>query len=381
MYKAYKFRLYPNNEQETLINKTFGCTRFIYNYFLSICKENNHYIKAFDMCNEIKRLVETYPWLKEVDSCALRCAVFNLEDSFKNFFSKRNGYPVFKNRFNKQSYRTNSIKSIYKGKEYNNIKVDLKNKNIILPKLGEIKIRGYRKLNDIEGRIINATIEKETTGKYYVSIIYETNEIIKTKKEATSIVGIDVGIKTLVTLSDGTKYDNEKVINKYEKRIKRIQKKLSRQLKESKNYNKTRKRLAILYSKLKNTRKHNIIDITNEIVSDYDVIVSEKLNVKKMMQNNRISKSISDASFNKICNMLKWKCKLLGKYYYQVSTYYPSSKKCSRCGYKTDITNNLSIRRWKCTNCHNENDRDINASVNIMFEGLKLHYKNLQYNN
>ena len=212
MYKAYKFRLYPNNNQEILINKTFGCSRFIYNYFLGICKENNKYIKVFDMCKEIKTLVETYPWLKEVDSCALRCAVFNLEDSFKNFFSKRSGYPVFKSKFNKQSFRTNSIKSIYKGKKYNNIKVDLKNKTIILPKLGVIRIRGYRNLNNIEGKIINATIEKETTGKYYVSVIYEIGEIKNKEVTATSIVGIDLGIKTLITLSDGKKYEIDKSI-------------------------------------------------------------------------------------------------------------------------------------------------------------------------
>ncbi len=150
---------------------------------------------------------------------------------------------------------------------------------------------------------------------------------------------------------------------------------------ENNKYNKTKKRLAILYKKIQNTRRHNIINITNEIVSNYDVIVSEKLNVKGMMQNHRIALQVSDASFNKICERIKWKCKLSHKYYYQVDTYYPSSKTCSRCGYKTDITNNLNIRKWECSHCHNENDRDINASINIMFEGLKLHYKNLLYNN
>lgn len=381
MYKAYKFRLYPNKEQETLINKTFGCSRFIYNYFLSICKENNKYIKAFDMCKEIKILVETYSWLKEVDSCALRCAAFNLEDSFKNFFTKRNRYPVFKSRFSKQRYRTNSIKSVYKGHEYNNIKVDLKSKLITLPKLGEIKIRGYRNLNYIDGKIINATIERETTGKYYVSVIYEVKEITTEEVNASSIVGIDLGIKSLVTLSDGRKYEIDKRIKEKEKRIKRIQKKLSRQIRGSNKYNITRKRLAILHKKIQNTRKHNIINITNEIVSSYDVVVSEKLNVKEMMQNHRLASQVSDASFNKICGMLEWKCKILGKYYYQVDTYYPSSKTCTHCGNKTDITNNLNIRKWECPKCHNENDRDINASLNIMFEGLKIHYKYLQYNN
>ena len=381
MYKAYKFRMYPTSEQEILINKTFGCTRFIYNYFLDKCKKLGHYIKAFDMCKEIKELVITHPWLKEVDSCALRCSVFNLEDSYKNFFAKRSDYPMFKNKFSKQSYRTNLIKSEYKGKEYNNIELDLIKKTIKLPKLGIIKIRGYRKTNKINGNIINATIEKDTTGKYYASVIYEIKEETCEEIKATSIVGIDLGIKDIVTLSDGIKYKNNKEIKKYEDKIKYKQQVLSRKVKGSNNYKKTKKELAVLYSKLKNARKHNIIEITNEIVSNYDVVVSEKLNVKGMLGNHKLAKNISDASFNKICERIKWKCKLLHKYYYQVDTYYPSSKICYRCGHKTNITKDLNIRKWECENCHNENDRDINASLNIMYEGVLLHYKNLLQNN
>ena len=381
MYKAYKFRMYPTNEQEVLINKTFGCVRFIYNYFLGICKENNKYIKAFDMCKEIKTLAQTYPWLKEVDSCALRCTVFNLEDSYKNFFAKRSNYPVFKSKFNKQSYRTNLIKSEYKGKEYNNIEVDLINKTIKLPKLGEMSIAGIRKMRKIKDSIVNATIEKETTDKYYVCVIYKVEEDnITSKVVPTSIVGIDLGIKDLATLSDGTKYKNSKEIAKYENRIKFKQQILSRKVKGSNNYKKVKKELSVLYSKLKNARRHNIINITNEIVSNYDIVVSEKLNVKGMVQNHKLAKNIEDASFNKICNMINWKCKILHKYYYQVDTYYPSSKICNHCGNKTNITNDLNIRKWECNNCHYENNRDINASINIMFEGLKLHYKNLLYN-
>ncbi len=380
MYRAYKYRLYPTVEQEILINKTFGCTRFIYNYFLDKCKKLGHYIKSFEMCACIKELVITYPWLKEVDGCALRCAVFNLEDSYKNFFSKRSNYPLFKSKYNKQTYRTNSIKSKYKGKEYNNIEIDLINKTIKLPKLGNIKIRGYRKLNKIDGNIINATIEKETSGKYYVSIIYNVKEECE-EIQATSIVGIDLGLKDLITLSDGKKYKNNKYLKSKEKRLKRMQKNLSRQIKGSKNYNKTKIRLAILHKRIQNTRKHNIIKITNEIVSNYDVIVSEKINVKGILSNHRLAKNISDASFSKICERIKWKCKIKHKYYYQVDTYYPSSKICSHCGNKTEITKNLNIRKWECEKCHNENDRDINASLNIMFEGLRLHYKNLLQKN
>ena len=373
MYKAYKFRLYPNDNQKILINKTFGCTRFIYNHFLNKCKEEK-FIKAYDMCKELKKLVLDYPFLKEVDSMALRCSVFNLEDSYKNYFSKRSAYPSFKNKFSKQSYRTNCITSVYKNKKYSNIKIDIKEKMIKVPKLGLVKIRGYRNLDELTDRIINITIEKEKTNKYYVSVITQKEEEIPQKITPTSIVGIDLGIKDLVVTSDGEKYPNPKEINKREKRLKRMQRKLCRQVKGSNNYNKTKEKIARVHSKIKNSRKHNIITIANKIVKEHDIIVSEKLNVKKMSSNHKLAKNILDVSFNKICELLKWKAKLLGKYYYQVDTYYPSSKICSHCDNKTEITNDLKVRMWECENCGNTNDRDINASINIMFEGIKIHF-------
>ena len=373
MYKAYKFRLYPDDNQKMLINKTFGCTRFIYNHFLNKCKEEG-YKKAYDMCKELKELELDYPFLKEVDSTALRCSIFNLEDSYKNFFSKRSGYPSFKSKFSKQSYRTNCITSSYKNKKYSNIKIDLKEKMIKIPKLGLVKIRGYRNLDKLTDRIINITIEKEKTNKYYVSVIVESKDEIKEKVTPTSIVGIDLGIKDLVVTSDGEKYPNPKEINKREKRLKRMQRKLSRQIKGSNNYNKTKEKIARIYSKIKNSRKHNIINIVNKIVKEHDIIVSEKLNIKKMSSNHKLAKNILDAGFNKICELIKWKTKVLGKYYYQVDTYYPSSKICSHCDSKTEVTNNLNVRTWICENCGNTNDRDINASINIMFEGVKMHY-------
>lgn len=373
MYKAYKFRLYPNDNQKILINKTFGCTRFIYNHFLNKCKEKG-FIKAYDMCKELKELVLDYPFLKEVDSMALRCSIFNLEDSYKNYFSKRGAYPSFKNKFSKQSYRTNCITSVYKNKKYSNIEIDIKEKMIKVPKLGLVKIRGYRNLNELTDRIINITIEKEKTNKYYVSVITEKEEETPKKITPTSIVGIDLGIKDLVVTSNGEKYPNPKEINKREKRLKRMQRKLCRQVKGSNNYNKTKEKIARIHSKIKNSRKHNIITIANKIVKEHDIIVSEKLNVKKMSSNHKLAKSILDAGFNKICELLKWKAKLLGKYYYQVDTYYPSSKICSHCDNKTEITNDLKVRMWECENCGNTNDRDINASINIMFEGIKIHF-------
>ena len=374
MYKAYKFRLYPNDIQKDLIHKTFGCYRFIYNYFLNDCMSNG-YQKAFDMIKTLKELYMDYPFLKEVDSCSLRCAIFNLEDAFKNFFSKRSNYPCFKSKFKRQVYRTNCIKSEYKGKKYSSIEINLNDKKIKIPKLGWIDIRGYRKMDKVNGDIINATVIYEETGKYYVSVIVNEIETLEEKVKPTSIVGIDLGIKDIVVTSSGEKYKNPREISKYEKRIKRLQKKLSRQIKGSNNYLKTKKKISRLYEKLKNSRKHNIIEIVNKLVEEYDIIISEKLKIKEMSQNHYIAKNLLDASFRKICEKLSWKCRRKGKYYYQIDTYYPSSKTCSRCGSKNEVVKNLSVREWKCEECGSNHDRDINASINIMFEGLKYCFK------
>ncbi len=373
MYKAYKFRLYPDKKQRLLISKTFGCTRFIYNYFLDKCKKNG-YIKAYDMCSELKKLQKVYHWLSEVDSCSLRCAIFNLEDAYKNFFAKRSNYPTFKNKYAHQSYRTSCIRSSYKGKEYSNIELDLKDKKIKLPKLGKVDMRGYRNLEVMNGKIINATVMKETNGKYYVSVIVDEIDVIKSKVEVKNIVGIDLGVKDLMITSNGEIYDNKKVLSKYEKRLKRLQRKLARQEKKSNNYQKTKLKIGRLHSKIKNSRRHYMNEIANKIVEENDIIVTEKLDVKAMSHHSHYAKNILDASFGRICEVLKWKSKIHGKYYYQVDTYYASSKICSRCGEKTSVTNELNIREWECEKCGMIHNRDINASINIMTEGLRLHY-------
>ena len=374
IYRAYKFRLYPDEEQKILIHKTFGCSRFVYNYYLNYQKENGVQ-KAFNLCKDLKELENNHEYLKEVDSCALRCSIFDLEDGFNNFFAKRSGYPNFKSKFNRQSYRTSCIRSTYKGKQYSNIEVDLLTRFIKLPKLGKVKIRGYRDKERIEGKIVNATISRETTNKYYVSVLVE-EDILIDKVTPTTIVGIDLGIKDLVITSDGIKYGNEKILTKYEKRLKRLQRKLSRQVKGSKNYLKTKEKIARIYAKIKNYRKHYLNDIANEIVNDHEIIVTESLLVKDMFQDKKkaFNKSLSDAAVSKLRSLIEWKCKIKGKIYYKINTYYPSSQICSHCGYKNSKLKDLSIREYDCPKCGVHNDRDINASLNIMFEGLKLHY-------
>ena len=377
-YKAYKFRIYPNENQRILINKTLGCTRFVYNYYLSMIK-NSEYINT---CTCIKdytnKLKYEYPFLQEIDSIAINKALFNLDDSYKRFFSKQGGYPKFKSKFSKNSYNTTAIYGTYKNHNYCNIELDLENRTIKLPKLKVMKIRGYRNIGSINGRILNATISKEPNGKYYVSVLFEIHDKLD-KVIPTSIVGIDLGVKSLLTLSDGTVFENNKYILKYEKRIKRLQRSLARKVKGSENYKKCKQKLATLYSKLANSRKYYIHKITKSITDEYDIITCEKLHTKEMIINGKkttLSKKINDASFNEILKQLEYKSKFKGKQFYQIYDYYPSSQTCSVCENIDKKYKDLNARKYKCTKCHLEIDRDLNASINIMFEGVKMYMKN-----
>lgn len=374
MYKAYKFRLYPNKEQKELLNKSFGCTRFIYNYYLGKSKENgylNPYAYIQDYVNNLKY---EYPFLIEVDSILIRKSIFNLDNAYQRYFKDNTFYPKFKSKYSRNSYTTNAIYSSYKNKKYCNIEVDLEKRMIKLPKLKWINIRGYRNLKELPGKIISSTISREHNSKYYVSIVVEVPEV-KYKIVPRSIVGIDLGIKKLLILSDNTTFDNNRYIEKYEKRIKRIQKELCRKVKRSNNYYKCKNKLAILYSKLKNARKYYLHNITKKIIEEYDIITCEKLNTKSMLKNNKLSKKISDASFYEIIKQLQYKSKYKGKYFYQIDTYYKSSQTCSICNKVDSSYKDLSKRTYKCSNCKMEIDRDINASNNIMFEGLKIYMK------
>ncbi len=371
IYKAYKFRLYPNKMQQELINKTLGCTRFVYNTILyekeKIYKENKITKSKKDCLKELPLLKQTYPWLMEIDSMALTTTIFDLEDAFKNFYRTKH-YPKYKNKHSKNSYRTNYIKNIYKNKIYENIKLDIINKIITLPKLKNMKIRGYRKTKEIKGRIINATISKEIN-RYYISILYE-EDLEEKNIIPKTIVGIDLGVKDLVITSYGEKYENKKYITKYENKIKNLQKWLSKKEKGSKNYYKVKNKIKETYKKLKNARKYIIHKITKEIVNTNDLIITENLQTKKLIEKKEMSKYISDASLSEIIRQLEYKSKWQNKHFYQIDTYYPSSQICSHCNTKNKEIKDLNKREWTCFNCKNENDRDINAAINIMWEGL-----------
>ena len=375
MYKSFKFRLYPNKEQKELLNKSFGCSRFIYNYYLSIIKNNGYKNAYANISNYVNNLKYEYSFLQEIDSVIIRNTLFHLDDNLKKYYNNNFGYPKYKCKFDRHSYTTSAIYKSYKNKRYCNIELDLVNKRVKLPKLKWIDIRGYRNIKSVSGKIINATISRDKNGKYYVSIVFDMIDINNKDFIPRNIVGIDLGIKKLLTLSDGITYENNKYIEKYEKRIKRLQRELSRKIKRSNNYNKCKKKLAILHSKLKNARKYYIHNITKKITDEYDIVTCEKLTIQKMLSNKELSKKISDSSFYEIIRQLEYKSKNKGKLFYQIDTYYPSSQKCHICGNIDKKYKNLIERVYKCSKCQNTIDRDLNASINIMFEGLKLYMK------
>ena len=246
--------------------------------------------------------------------------------------------------------------------------VKQKNKTITLPKLKDIKIRGYRKTKEIKGRIINATVSREIN-RYYVSVLYEQEIEIK-KLIPRTVVGIDLGVKELVITSYGKKFNNQKYITKYEKKIKNLQKWLSKKQKFSKNYYKVKNKLKEAYKKLKNARKNLIHKITKKIVTENDLIITENLQIKNLIEKKEMSKYISDASLSEIIRQLTYKSKWKNKHFYQIDTYYPSSQICNHCNTRNNEIKDLSIRSWTCKKCNNKNDRDINAAINIMWEGL-----------
>ena len=375
MYKTFKFRLYPTKEQEILLNKSFGCSRFVYNYYLSNIKNNGYKNAYSNIADYVNNLKYEYLFLQEVDSTIIRKTLFYLDDNLKKYYNNGFGYPKYKSRYDKHSYTTSAVYNSYKNKKYCNIEVDLVNRKIKLPKLKWTNIRGYRNIKSINGKIISATISREKNGKYYVSVVYDIINIKNNNLIPRSIIGIDLGIKKLLTLSDGVTYDNNKYIEKYEKRIKRLQRELSRKVKRSNNYYKCKKKLAILYSKLKNARNYYLHNITKKITDEYDIITCEKLTIQQMLKEHNLSKKINDASFYEIIRQLQYKCKYKNKFFYQVDKYYPSSQECSVCGNIDKKYKNLNERKYKCCKCHNEIDRDLNSSINIMYEGIKIYMK------
>ena len=373
-YKAYKLRIYPTDSQRELIEKTFGCTRYIYNNFLAERKnkyeESKIIVRVYEQLHELTDLKREKEWLREIDSCALQACVYNLDDAFQKFF-RGNGYPKFRAKGVHDSFRTNNTLSTYKNKKYETIRVDFNKRIITLPKLKEVKFRGYRTTKEIVGKIKSATISKDGN-KYFVSILVEV-PFTKYSINPTSIVGLDLGIKNFIVTSNGEKLKNEVKIN--ENRLKGLQKWLSRCKPGSKNRYKVKLKIQRLYLKIRNARKHMIYKLANNILKENDVVAVESLDVKSMYQVHKIAKHLKNLPISEFIRVLKYKSNWLGKKVIEINKYYPSSQCCNRCDYKNEELKDLSVRKWTCPKCGMIHDRDINASINIMFEGLKIYMK------
>lgn len=377
IYKSYKVRIYPNKEQYSLIMQNIGCSRLVYNYFLN--KKEENYLKTKTnlslkimkhMLVELKNQ-EEYKFLNNVDSMSLTNSLENLDKGYTNYFEGRTSKPVYKSKGVRDGYTTNCIRSSYKNKNYSNIEINIEEKTLKLPKLGEIKYRGYRNIKEIKGKILSVTTIKECN-KIYASInVVEEIEEKKYEYNEWNSIAIDVGVKDLVVTSDGIKYDSIH-IERIENHIKKLQKDLANKVKGSKNYIKLKNKINRLYMRIRNTRKYYIHKITNKITKENNVIITETLKVKEMITkgSKRLRKGLVNSSLREIERQLEYKTKWRSKKLIKINTYYPSSQICSSCGYKNKKVKNLSIRNWTCPNCYHEHDRDLNATLNILFEGI-----------
>ena len=372
--KAYKFRIYPTEEQEIFFAKTFGCVRKVYNLMLNDRKKAYEEVKN-DSSKKMTfptpaKYKKEFPFLKEVDSLALANAQLHLDKAYKNFFRDKSvGFPRFKSKKNPvQSYTTNN---------QNGTVALIDSKFIKVPKLKSlVRIKLHRQP---KGMIKSATISRHSSGKYYISLLCkeEISELPKTN----SAIGIDLGITDFAILSDGQKIDNNKFTSKMEKKLKREQRKLSRRallakqkginLSEAKNYQKQKRKVARLHEKVMNQRTDFLNKLSTEIIKNHDIICIEDLNVKGMLRNHKLARSISDVSWSSFVAKLQYKADWYGREIIKVNQWFPSSQICSECGHK-DGKKPLDIREWTCPICHTHHDRDINASINILTEGLRI---------
>ena len=361
MNKAYKFRIYPNTEQQIILAKTFGCVRFIYNQMLS--DKINHYEETKQKLNNTPAQYKSkFPWLKEVDSLALANAQMNLQTAYNNFFrNTKIGFPKFKSKkSNRRSYTTNCVNG--------NISID--NGFLKLPKVGLVKLKQHRLILS-NYKLKSVTISQTPSGKYYASVLFEYENQIQ-EQELHDFLGLDFSMHGLYKDSNGNEPAYPRYYRQAEERLKREQRKLSLMQKDSKNRSKQRIKVANLHEKVANQRKDFLHKQSRQIANAYDCVCIENLDMKAMSQSLNFGKSVADDGWGMFVTFLKYKLEETGKRLVKVNKFFASSQICNVCGYKNTATKNLSIRAWDCPECGAHHDRDINAAINIRNEGMRL---------
>lgn len=367
MLRAYKYRIYPTDEQKLLLAKTFGCCRFVYNWALNLkieaYKQEKKSIGNVELINRMKsELKAAHEWLSEVNSQSLQSALRNLDTAYKNFFRDTHtvGFPKFKSCKSKQSFQCPQHCS-----------VDFVNGTISIPKAKDIPAVLHRRF---KGTVKTVTVSMTHSGKYFASVLVDTaiQELPASAIQGDTTLGIDLGIKSLAVCSDGRTFDNPKNLKRSLDRLKFLQKRLSRKQKGSANRNKARSRVARLQGHIANRRKDNLHKITHALTHDSQVrtICMEDLNVKGMQRNHHLAQAVGDASFGTFLTLLEYKCSWYGVNLIKIDRFAPSSKTCGKCGYVYKRLK-LSERSWTCPECGTHHDRDFNAACNIKEFGLK----------